>query len=142
MQDVEMTTEIFKLTRELMSPLARVYDPLYAGSFAGHGTSGSVYLTRLRQWLWLPKRSTGLKPEDALLTDRQLAESVELRVLLRNLLRSARSSFDVLLKHLDKIESSRTFLTDVGLYLVSPEAKVVDIIRANYLENWRDVDAG
>ncbi len=136
MQDVEMTTEIFKLTRELMSPLARVYDPLYAGSFAGHGTSGSVYLTQLQQWLWFPKRSTGLKPEDALLTDRQLAESVELRELLRNLLRSARSSFDVLLKHLDKIESSPTFLTDVGLYLVSPEAKVVDIIRANYLENW------
>ena len=83
-----------------------------------------------------------MKPEDALLTDRQLAESVELRELLRNLLRSARSSFDVLLKHLDKIESSPTFLTDVGLYLVSPEAKVVDIIRANYLENSRDVDAG
>ena len=67
---------------------------------------------------------------------------MELRELLRALLRSARSSFDVLLKHLDRIESSPTLLTDVGLYLVSPEAKVVDIIRANYLENWRDVDAG
>ena len=89
MQDVEMTTEIFKLTRELMSP-----NPWSCAS----------------SWA--------------------------------NLLRSARLSLDVLLKHLDRIESSSTFRTDAGLYLVSPEAKVVDIIRANYLENWRDVDAG
>ncbi len=141
-EPLEMTTEIFRLIRELISPLAKVYDPLYAGVFAAKQTSGPFYLTEMQQWLWLPKSTDGLKPEDAFLTDRQLAETVDLRDVLRNLLESAKTSFDVLLRHLQKIEGLPSFLTDVGPYLVSPEARVVDVIRANQLTKWRELDAG
>ena len=61
--------------------------------------------------------------------------------VLHNLLRSARSSFDIVLRHLDKIEPLPTFLTDLGFFLVRPEARVVDIIQANHLDDWRDVKA-
>jgi len=141
MQTLEMTTEIFRLLRELMSPLAKVYDPLFAGTFTARQTSGPFYVTEMQQWLWSPARVAGLKPEGAFLTDRQLAESVDLREVLRNLLESAKSSFDVLLQHLGRIEELPTFLTDVGLYLVHPEARVADIIRADRLTNWRELDA-
>jgi hypothetical protein len=79
MQDeLDMKTEIFKLLRQQLSPLAKVYDPLYAGNSASRGTKGSFYLTQLQQWLWLPGNDAGVKPEDAFLTDRQLAESLDL----------------------------------------------------------------
>jgi len=142
MQDeLDVKTEIFKLLRQQLSPLAKVYDPLYAGNFASYGTKGSFYLTQLQHWLWLPGNDAKLESGDEFLTDRQLAESLDLCEVLRNLLRSARSSFDVLLRHLDKIEPLPTFLTDLGFFLVRPEARVVDIIRANHLHNWRNVEA-
>lgn len=139
---LEMTTEVYRLIRELMSPLAKVYDPLYAGTFAFGQMSGPFYLTQNSQWLWLPRPASALKSGDPFLTDSQLAQSVELRDVLRNLLKAARTSFDVMLQHLEKIEGSPTFLTDVGLYLVRPEERVVDIIRAEGLSDWRPCDAG
>ena len=65
--------EIYRLVRERFAPMARFGGPLYAGIYSSHGISGGLYVGELNQWLWVPETTGGLGPEDALLSDEQVA---------------------------------------------------------------------
>src|SRR5262252_6700402 len=94
---VKDRAEIFRLVRERFAPLARVGVPLYAGIYSIQGISGSLYLGELNQWLWVSETAARLGPEDALLSDEQVARARDLAVTLENLLRSAKGVFDLFL---------------------------------------------
>jgi hypothetical protein len=129
----EMTTEIFRLTRELMSPLAKVHGPLFGGTFRSGNLSGPFFLTETRQWLWFPKQVSRTRAAEVCLTDAQLSVATDVYTVLGQLLASTRESFDVLLKHLAGIKNSPRFLTDVGLYLISPATRAYEIVQADSL---------
>src|SRR5262249_28084764 len=73
-----------RLLHERFSPMARFGGPLYAGIYSSQGISGSLYVGELNQWLWVPERSGSLDPEDALLSDEQVAAARDLAVTLES----------------------------------------------------------
>jgi hypothetical protein len=102
--------------------------PLYAGSYTREGISGSLYVGQLTQWLWVPE-TVGLHgPEDAFVSDAEVARARDLAVTLDSLLRSAQLVFELFLEHLDRIQPEPTFTDLVKTYLTDSVALVVDAV--------------
>lgn len=141
----EMTTEVFRLIRQAISPLAKIHGPLFAGIFAFDNLRGPVFLTESANWLWMPERLSQLKfQEDAGLDDARFSAALEVFTLLENLLESATSALETLRRHLGGIRNTSSFLTDVGLYLINPEARTREIVQregtARYSQPGLNVD--
>ena len=120
--------EIYRLVRERFAPMARFGGPLYAGIYSSHGISGGLYVGELNQWLWVPETTGGLGPEDALLSDEQVAAGRDLAVTLESLLRSAKLVFELFLEHLDRVKRKPTFTDHIKTYLTNSVALVVDAV--------------
>jgi hypothetical protein len=122
--------EIYRLLRERFAPMARVGGPLYAGLYEHEGISGTMYVGELNQWLWVPWPETpgSLRPEDALLSDAQVAAARDLAGTLQNLLRNAKLVFELFLEHLERIQHTPTFTNQVQTYLTDSAALVVDAL--------------
>ena len=77
---VQDSAEIYRLLRERFAPMARFGGPLYAGVYEHEGISGTMYVGELNQWLWVPwpEPPGSLRPEDALLSDAQVAAARDL----------------------------------------------------------------
>jgi hypothetical protein len=125
---VEDPTEIYRLVRERFAPMARFGGPLYAGIYTSAGISGGLYVGELNQWLWVPETTGTLGPEDALLSDQQVAAERDLAVTLENLLRNATLVFELFLEHLDRVQRKPTFRDHVQTYLTDSVALVVDAV--------------
>jgi hypothetical protein len=108
--------EIYRLVRERFAPMARFGGPLYAGVYEHEGISGTIYVGEVTQWLWVPWPETpaSLRPEDALLSDSQVAAARDLAVTLEHRLRSAKLVFELFLEHLKRVQPDQvqTYLTD------------------------------
>ena len=122
--------EIYRLLRERFAPMARFGGPLYAGVYEREGISGTMYVGELNQWLWVPWPETAgsLRPEDALLSDEQVARERDLAATLQSLLRSAKLVFELFLEHLDRVQREPTFTDQVQTYLTDSVALVVDAL--------------
>src|SRR6516164_6496238 len=114
--------EIYRLLRERFAPMARFGGPLYAGIYTSQGISGGLYVGELNQWLWVPETTGSLGPEDALLSDEQVAAARDLAVTLESLLRSAKLVFELFLEHLGRIQPESTFKDLVRTYLTDSVA--------------------
>jgi len=119
--------EIYRLVRERFAPMARFGGPLYAGIYSSHEISGGLYVGEL-QWLWVPETTAGLGPQDALLSDEQVAAGRDLAVTLESLLRSAKLVFELFLEHLDRVKRKPTFTDHIKTYLTNSVALVVDAV--------------
>jgi hypothetical protein len=110
--------------------MARFGGPLYAGVYEHAGISGSLYVGQVNQWLWLPWPETpgSLSPEDALLSEEQVAAGRDLAVTLENLLRSAKLLFELFLEHLDRVQRKPAFTDHIQTYLTNNVALVVDAV--------------
>ena len=131
---VKDPAEIYRLVRERFAPLARVGIPLYAGIYSSHGISGNLYIGELNQWLWGPEAAGSLAPEDALLSDEQVARARDLAVTLENLLRSAKGVFDLFLEHLDRVQPKPSFTDLVETYLTNNVSLVADAVASRVVE--------
>lgn len=136
----EMTIEIFRLVRQAISPLAKIHGPLFAGVFDFGGLHGPVFLTASATWVWLPERMSQLKSGESDLDDTRLSTAIDIFTMLLNLLTSTKSSIDKLLRHLNRIRTAPTFLTDVGLYLINPEARTGEIVQAEHMAEFHQPD--
>jgi hypothetical protein len=125
----EITTEIFRLIRQAISPLANIHGPLFAGMFVFGKLRGPVFLTETANWLWMPERLSQLNPQDAGLDDARFSAALDVFTLLDNLLESAMNSLETLRRHLGGIRNTSSSLTDVGLYLINPEARTREIVQ-------------
>ena len=119
--------EIYRLVRERFAPMARFGGPLYAGIYSSHGISGGLYVGEL-QWLWVPETTGGLGPEDAFLSDEQVAAARDLAVTLESVLRSAKLVFELFLEHLDRVRRKPTFTGHIKAYLTNSALLVVDAV--------------
>jgi hypothetical protein len=108
--------------------MARFGGPLYAGIYSSHGISGGPYVGELNQWLWVPDTTGNLGPEDALLSDEQVAAARDLAVTLESLLQSAKLVFELFLEHLDRVQRNPTFTDHIKTYLTNSVALVVDAV--------------
>lgn len=124
----EMTTEIFRLIRQAISPLARIHGPLFAGMFVFGKLRGPVFLTESANWLWMPERLSQFN-QDAGLDDARFSAALDVFTLLDNLLESSTSALETIRRHLGGIRNTSSFLTDVGLYLINPEARTREIVQ-------------
>ena len=132
--------EIYRLVRERFAPMARFGGPLYAGIYSSHGISGGLYVGELNQWLWVPETTGGLGPEDALLSDEQVAAARDLAVTLESLLRSAKLVFELFLEHLDRVQRKPTFTDHIKAYLTNSALLVVDAVALRGRGEVRNLD--
>jgi hypothetical protein len=125
---VKDPAEIYRLLRERFAPIARFGGPLYAGIYSREGISGNLYVGELNNWLSVPETAVSLGPEDALLSDEEVASARDLAVTLESLLRSAKLVFELFLEHLDRVQRKPTFTDHVQTYLTNNVALVVDAV--------------
>ena len=114
--------------RERFAPMACFGGPLYAGIYTREGISGGLYVGQQNKWLWVPETVGRHSPEDAFVSDEQVAAARDLAVTLESLLRSAKLVFELFLEHLGRIQPEPTFKDLVKTYLTDSVALVVDAV--------------